>query len=404
MEIGSGDVKEVTTPLSDNEIQGLARPTGTATGLPGRAYYDEAFYEAERKHVFAANWTGVGFGSDVPNPGDIKPVSVAGYELLLVRGKDAKVNVYHNICRHRGMKLAKAAGNVRTIRCSYHCWTYGLDGQLLATPSIAGVNENRAEDFNYNELGLIQVRSGQYFDIIFVNIDGKALELSEHLRPVRERLEGTFDFSILRAADAASGRGSRDIAVNWKVVVEGGIEDYHLPFVHRVFSHSKIYVTEDGGDIYSGFSSKRGIAEAQERYATKASDGNVLPIFPDMEKTGTAEAVILFVFPNTIISCTPSYVSGSLQLPLGPGNTRYTSRTYFIGEAATAPEYKKLRDENTIYWKEVLDEDDEPWREVQAMARVREDLGLESRFSPHWERALHIFQKFIANHVKAAGS
>src|SRR5437660_1166405 len=83
-------------------------------------------------------------------------------------------------------------------------------------------NENRAEDFNYNELGLIPVRSGQCFDIIFVNIDGKALELSEHLRPVRERIEGTFDFSILRAADAASGRGSRDIAVNWKVVVEGG--------------------------------------------------------------------------------------------------------------------------------------------------------------------------------------
>jgi choline monooxygenase len=154
MEMSSSDPRTVAPPLSGDDIRGLERPTRTATGLPGRAYYDEFFYQAERKHVFAASWTGVGFGSDVPNPGDVKPVSVAGYELLLVRGKDGQVNVYHNICRHRGMKLVKAAGNVRSIRCSYHCWTYGLDGGLLATPSIGGVNQNRAEDFNYGELGL----------------------------------------------------------------------------------------------------------------------------------------------------------------------------------------------------------------------------------------------------------
>lgn len=78
-------------------------------------------------------------------------------------------------------------------------------------------------------------------------------------------------------------------------------------------------------------------------------------------------------------------MSASLQLPRGPTLTHYTSRTYFIGDAATAPEFKKLRDENTIYWKQVLDEDDGPWTQVQAMAPIREELNLPSRFSPHWK-------------------
>jgi len=382
--------------LSHHDIEKLDRKTSLAEGLPGRAYYDPAFYEAERKYVFATGWVGVGFASDIPNAGDVVPVSVAGYELILVRQKDGSVKCYHNICRHRGMKLVKAKGNLKSIRCSYHCWTYGIDGALLATPSIAGVNENRVDEFDYADLSLIEVRSGQYFDIIFANIDGKAIPLEDFLKPVRERVEPVFDLSIVKPADPATGRGSRDFPVNWKIVLEGGIEDYHLPFVHKAFDHSKDYTTEIGGEVYSGFSSRRSLEEAQKRYATKATDGNVLPIFPSMEASGVAHACILFIFPATILTCTPSYISASLQLPRGPELTHYTSRTYFIGDAATSQDCKKLRDENTIYWKQVLDEDDGPWREVQAMTRVREELGLPSRFSPHWEAALHNFQKTVA--------
>ncbi|MFK0167089.1 aromatic ring-hydroxylating dioxygenase subunit alpha [Rhizobium sp. NPDC090279] len=384
------------TALSEREIEKLSLPTSLAEGLPGRTYYDPSFYELERKHVFAAGWTGIGFASDVPNVGDVVPVSVADYELILVRAKSGEVKCYHNICRHRGMKLVKGKGNVKTIRCSYHCWTYGLEGNLLATPSIAGVNESQAEGFDLSQLSLVEVRIGQYLDVIFANIDGKAKSLDEFLKPVRERLEPIYDFTILKPTPDGTGRGSRDFAVNWKIVVEGGIEDYHLPFVHKAFDHSKDYSSEIGGSVYSGFSSRRSLVDAQKRYATKVADGNELPFFPSMVETGIAQTVILFVFPATIITCTPNYMSLSLQLPRGPELTHYTSKTYFIGDSATSDAFAKLREENTIYWKQVLDEDDGPWRQVQAMARNREEIGLPSRFSPHWEVALHNFQKTVA--------
>ena len=186
--------------------------------------------------------------------------------------------------------------------------------------------------------------------------------------------------------------------------MEGGIEDYHLPFVHRTLTHSRNYLVEDGGDVYAGFSATRDLAEARKRYETKASDGGELPFFPAMLDSGTAETLVVFLFPSTVVTCTPNCLIAAVQLPLGPERTRFVSRTYFIGDAATAPGYRKLRDENLIYWKEVLDEDDGPWREVQAMAHVREELGMAVRFSPHWERALHLFQKYLARRVGAGAT
>ena len=79
MDHGSSVAEHAPAGLSASEIGGLQRETGAAVGLPGRVYYDEAFYRTERRTVFAAGWTGVGFGSDIPAPGDVTPVSVAGH-------------------------------------------------------------------------------------------------------------------------------------------------------------------------------------------------------------------------------------------------------------------------------------------------------------------------------------
>ena len=345
----------------------------------------------------------MGFGSDVPNPGDVKPVSVAGYELLLVRGRDGQVNVYHNICRHRGMKLVKAAGNVRSIRCSYHCWTYGLDGRLLATPSIGGVNQNRAEDFNYGELGLIPVRSDQYFDIIFVNIDKKAQNLTSIFGRSRSgsKIPSTFPFCVqptrhlaeAHATSQSTGRSSSRVVSR--------------TIICRLSTASSIIAksTSPKTAATSTPAFRPGAALKKRNRATqpKPRTERHCPSFQTWRRRAPPKQLSFSSSRTRSSVARPAMFRDRCNFRKALKNF-YTSRTYFIGETATSPEYKKLRDENTIYWKEVLDEDDGPWREVQAMARVREDLGLQSRFSPHWERALHIFQKFIAKRVKVAAS
>ena len=63
--------------LTIQEAQALSAPPETALGLPGRAYFAKDFYEAERRNVFAAGWMGVGFASDLKEPGATKSISIA---------------------------------------------------------------------------------------------------------------------------------------------------------------------------------------------------------------------------------------------------------------------------------------------------------------------------------------
>ena len=388
----------VSKLLTDTELEQLNLPTGQAAGLPGRAYYDPEFFGAERTNVFGAGWMAISFGSAVPNPGDVLPVSVAGWELVIVRDRDHQVKCFHNVCRHRGMKVVGKPCNARAISCPYHAWTYGLDGKLLATPAIGGVGNNQSDDLDHSTNGLLPVRCGVWLDFIFVNIDGSALPLDEHLATVRQRIDPHFDFSQI-ALGVGGRSGQRDYPVNWKIILEGSIEDYHLPFVHKAFNHSAQYFAEEGGDIYAGFSSKRPLDEAFVRYGAQGEDGNTLPVFPAMEQSGVAETVVLFLFPTGILTCTPTYVSMSVILPTTPTLTAYAARTHFIGDGATAPEFAKLREDNATFWNNVFDEDDTVWKTVQIMSHAREDLGIKTRFSPHWERGLHAFQKYVARCV-----
>jgi choline monooxygenase len=216
--------------LSADDVAGVTRRPEEARSLPAQIFYAPEVYEFERKVIFRKGWMAVGFGMQVPTPGSILPVTFAGYELLLVRDQDGQVRCFHNLCRHRGMKLATApARDQKKITCGYHCWTYSLKGKLVATPHINGRNVNDHDGLDKSKLGLLEIRTGMWFDMIFVNLDGNAKPLEEHLAPLRRRVA---------PEDLASVRPSGDVAVyprggNWKIVIEAGIEDYHLPFVQR---------------------------------------------------------------------------------------------------------------------------------------------------------------------------
>ena len=151
------------------------RPT-----LAGADYTSDAVYDQERERVWWGDWVCVGRSEDLPVPGDYVVRDLAGDSIFITRNVDGALRAFYNVCRHRGMKVVGQACNSRTLSCPYHRWTYGLDGKLIGTPAIAGVNRNEAPEFEKELPGLVPVRSGQWFDFIFVNMDGKANPLDEH--------------------------------------------------------------------------------------------------------------------------------------------------------------------------------------------------------------------------------
>ena len=119
---------------------------GLASGLPGFAYSDDDFWRHENDSLFSASWVFAGFVHELSRPGDVVPVTVAGRPLLLVRDKQGTIRAFHNVCRHRCLKLVDKPGNAGAmIRCPYHSWSYSFDGKLRSTPYFGGP-ENRPPD------------------------------------------------------------------------------------------------------------------------------------------------------------------------------------------------------------------------------------------------------------------
>lgn len=387
---------EIDELLERSDIDSLQRPTHLAEGLPGRVFTDPDFFELEARRLFGRSWTAVGFGADIPNPGDVTPVSLAGYELLLVRGSDGDVRCFHNICRHRGMKLVSGKSHVSAIRCGWHSWTYDLEGALVATPNIAGIRSNACEGFDKDKLGLREVRSAKWFDIIFVDLSGQASPLEQQLAPLSQRLSHV-QFDQCRTDGVITDSETR---VNWKVIIEGGIEDYHLPFVHKSLTYSDTYKFEDGGAAYLGFSTSRPVIDAVRRYNGESTGGErALPVFPNLRDRQEVESAVLFIMPNAIVAAIPTHVRLSVLLPQGPAHTIRRQCSYFVGDAGTAPEYAELRQQTHDFWREIWEEDGAYMNEIQHMSSVRDRLGMTTRFSPHWERGVHAFQKYLLAQV-----
>ena len=149
-------------------------PTGESPGLPAGAYHRPAFLRLERQRLFARHWFALGLAGDVPKPGDVRPVSsAAGRPLLMVRGEDGALRVFHNYCRHRGMRLVdEARSGEQRIVCPYHAWCYDLAGRLVRRPHYGGFGAH--EHHPQRGPGLEPVRSAVWNQVVFVNLDGAA--------------------------------------------------------------------------------------------------------------------------------------------------------------------------------------------------------------------------------------
>ena len=82
-------------------------------GLPFTAYTSNDFFELEARQLFAKNWTFVGFAHDLADVGDVIPVHVAGQPLFLVRSAANQIRAFHNVCRHRNLKLVDEPQNCK---------------------------------------------------------------------------------------------------------------------------------------------------------------------------------------------------------------------------------------------------------------------------------------------------
>src|SRR5947209_4459875 len=68
------------------------------------------------------------------NPFRTKAVRVMGEDLVLFRTRDGRLGLIEKHCAHRRADLAYGMAEEDGLRCQYHGWKYGLNGQCLEQP------------------------------------------------------------------------------------------------------------------------------------------------------------------------------------------------------------------------------------------------------------------------------
>ena len=378
---------EETTPLSSEALAAVQRPTAQARGLPNAAYTSEAAFRLERERIFTRTWSCIGVASDVREPGDVKPVELLGLPLLMVRGRDGALRVFHNVCSHRGLKLCDGAGRVgNVIRCPYHSWAYDLDGRLRATPQVGGPGRHHADGIDRRTLGLKPVRTAVWFDLVFVDVSGAAPAFGDHVAPLVERWAA---YDPARLVRGEPGSLTLEVACNWKLAVENYCESYHLPWVHPgLNSYSRLQ------DHYHIFGDGRFAGQGTTTYAPQ-QDGPPLPTFPHLPESAEKAGEYVALFPNALLGIQADHFFAVWLEPVGSDRTREHLEIYYVGEAARDAEHREVRERTLERWTEVFVEDVAMVERLQAgRASTAFDGGV---FSPVMDTPSHAFHVWVAD-------
>ena len=363
--------------LGAENLAAFESPGPLTRGLPGAAYTSEAFLALENERIFSASWVFAGFAHELARAGDVVPVRVAGRPVLLVRDAGLEVRAFHNVCRHRCLKLVDGPGNVgRAIRCPYHSWTYGLDGALRLAPHFGGRDPRAVPPgFDRRRHGLVPVRSQTWHDWVFVDLNGSAPPFEDFVAPLRRRLDGVDLARLRHLATIDFG----EVAANWKLVIENYLEPYHVQFVHAKTTEQPLadhYTVNDPGCL--------GCAVDVPGGATR-------------EGTLSADSRFLTLFPNFVLGLyLPDEVGVQLNVPIAPDRTRQRRAIYVVGpEPEAAGRAERLAD----LWREVHREDHAMLERLQ-QGRASEVAAGGGVLSPVWEDSVRSFQELVVSRLR----
>ena len=185
-------------------------------------------FELEREHIFKKVWLNVGRVEQLAKPGDyfVKDIAMCQTSILVVRDQKGDIRAFHNMCSHRGNKIAwDARGSCQLFTCKFHGWSYALDGALKFVP-----DEQNFFGLQKDELGLTPVACEVWQGFIFINVDPQPQEtLTEYLGELGGSLDG-YPFTEISATSAS---WTTEVRANWKLVKDAFQEIYHVGFLHR---------------------------------------------------------------------------------------------------------------------------------------------------------------------------
>ena len=273
---------------------------------PIENYLSEERFFVERNEVLRRYPIAFCPSAALAAPGAYVARDAAGVPIVAVRGSDGEVRAFRNACRHRGTQLVEGAGCKKAFVCRYHGWTYGLDGELRHVP-----HENGFPGLDKSTRGLVAVETVEARGLVFVTQETPPL-LDAALDELPPLVEQAY-----RLVDTVDGV----VPANWKVLVEGFLEGYHIRSTH---SGTFYPVQYDNLNVVETFG-------RNSRLAFPFRAVEKLRSVPPAERSADGKLTYVYhLFPNVMVATFPGRRFVVVIEPLTTDRTRLV--TYQVSD------------------------------------------------------------------------
>jgi phenylpropionate dioxygenase-like ring-hydroxylating dioxygenase large terminal subunit len=306
--------------------------------LPGWIYRDADFLRAEKEQVFAGSWQVVCHLNDIPNPGDYHTLDFLGEPIVAVRGRDAGVKAFFNVCRHRAARLLDGGSGhcPGRIVCPYHAWTYDLDGTLSAVP-----HRREFVNFSLEDFGLRTVETEVYKGFVFVRLQPGLPSVAQMLAPYQNEL-ALYRLEELRPLGRVTMRLRH---VNWKNVTDNYSDAMHIAVAHpglsRLFGQTYGVEAELWVDKMWGHLRDTPSSQLSERMYQA-----VLPKSPNLPAERQRLWTYFKLWPNVAFDIYPDQVDFMQMLPISPTETLVREIAY-----AHPDDRREMRAARYLNWR-----------------------------------------------------
>ena len=220
------DYDEVKAHLDGLHERTTTTLAATTFPQPSAVYFDTDHLRAEQSRLFDRLPLVVAFSGELAEPTSFVSRRAAGTPILVARQPDGSVRAFLNSCRHRGTEVVwgETGGCARRFTCPYHGWTYGTDGRLLGITTTEGF-----PDLDRNAHGLVELVCVERHGMIFVaRRPGTPIDLDQFLGPL------DAEFAAMELGQFVVERTDEiTVDANWKLVMDGFMENYHVRFLHK---------------------------------------------------------------------------------------------------------------------------------------------------------------------------
>lgn len=354
------------------EIIGLAEQKSayldsTVAHSPISRYASPERFEREMAMIFRRKPVVAAHASELDGENAFIAREFLGLPLLLTRDAEGKVNAFLNVCRHRGAKIEReAAGCKRVFTCPYHAWSWTNQGQLRAVPQ----EKQGFPDLPRAERGLRRLPCAEAHGFIWIIANPETADMPDIDTWLADLAP---DFNWLNLSDhRVEIIETIEVAANWKVLIEGGIEAYHFRVAHK---------NTIGPHFPDNLSTYRQFGPHLRSVLPRNAMPDLRDVPEDQWDLRKDANIVYTIMPNTQMLVQQDHYVWFHMEPVSEQLTRFRMSTVVPKDAAQTDEMAKHWKRNHMISVMALKEDFELGEEVQA--------GFASRGNPS-----HLFGRF----------